>query len=48
MLKIFAAEDNRIDELDRIQASLPNLPEEERAKETQRAFLLTTQLMELT
>jgi len=35
-------------ELDRLQASLPTLPEEERAKETQRAFLLTTQLMELT
>ncbi len=34
-------------ELDRVQASLPTLPEEERAKETQRAFLLTNQLMEL-
>ena len=34
-------------ELDRLQASLPNLPEEERAKETQRAFLLTKQLQEL-
>ena len=34
-------------ELDKLQASLPTLPEEERAKETQRAFLLTKQLMDL-
>ena len=34
-------------ELDRLQASLPTLPEEERARETQRAILLTNQLKEL-
>ena len=34
-------------ELDRLQASLPTLPEEERIRETQRAFLLTKQLQDL-
>ncbi|MBE5801506.1 MAG: DNA primase [Clostridiales bacterium] len=35
-------------ELDRLTASLPTLTEEERARETQRAFLLTKQLHDLT
>jgi len=34
-------------ELDTIQKSLPNMPEEERAQETQRAFALTKQLLDL-
>jgi len=34
-------------ELDAIQKSLPNLPEDERAQETQRAFALTKQLLDL-
>ena len=34
-------------ELDAIQKSLPSLPEEERAQETQRAFMLTRQLLDL-
>jgi len=34
-------------ELDAIQKSLPNLPEDERAQETQRAFALMKQLSDL-
>ncbi len=34
-------------ELDSIQKNLPNLPDEERTSETQRAFLLTKQLLDL-
>ena len=43
--------EHRIDrlerELDAIQKSLPNLPDDERAQETQRAFVLMKQLSDL-